>query len=90
MRHPFEFISLKSQKNALLFFFILTAVTMVSLNIINNYITSETVPMGIVTFEFAGDMESAKKIVNSWDEKEKIYAGISLGLDYLYMISYST
>lgn len=50
---------------------------------------NETTPGGIVTFEFAKDIDTAKNIINSWDENAKLNAGLSLGIDYLFLISYS-
>lgn len=44
---------------------------------------------GIISFEFAKDLESSISIIDSWDDESKLYAGISLGFDYLFMYSYS-
>ena len=44
----------------------------------------------IVDFELAGSVPNAQAIVNAWNETDRIRAGFSLGLDYLYMPVYST
>ena len=45
-------------------------------------------PNGIVSFELAGDLPAARAVLDSWNPQAKIFAGISLGLDYLFMILY--
>ena len=46
-------------------------------------------PQGIVSYEFAGTTTAAQRILDSWDAGAKVYAGFSLGLDYLYMPAYA-
>ena len=47
-------------------------------------------PAGILSYEFAGTTAKATEILNSWDESAKSAAGFNLGLDYLYLLAYST
>ena len=47
-------------------------------------------PNGIDSFEFAGSMEYADKVIRSWDEAVRILAAFSIGLDFLFLILYST
>ena len=44
----------------------------------------------IVDFELAGSVSNAQNIINAWNETDRIRAGFSLGIDYLYMPVYST
>jgi hypothetical protein len=44
----------------------------------------------IVDFELAGSVPKAQAIVDAWNETDRIRAGFSLGIDYLYMPVYST
>jgi hypothetical protein len=44
----------------------------------------------IVDFELAGNVSNAQNIINAWNETDRIRAGFSLGIDYLYMPVYST
>jgi len=44
----------------------------------------------IVDFELAGSMPKAQTIIDAWSETDRIRAGFSLGIDYLYMPVYST
>ena len=44
----------------------------------------------IVDFELAGSVPKAQSIIDAWNETDRIRAGFSLGIDYLYMPIYST
>jgi hypothetical protein len=50
---------------------------------------NEVAPKGIVSFELAGSLQNSIDILNSWDANAKLYAGLSLGFDYLFMLMYS-
>ena len=67
----------------------LSLLVFLSLMILNRPLENDTAPYGIVSLEIAGDMEKAHRILASWDTSAKICAGISLGLDYLFLILYS-
>lgn len=45
-------------------------------------------PYGIVSFEFAGDLATAKYIIKEWGESGRVLAGFHLGLDYLFLVFY--
>ena len=45
-------------------------------------------PQGIVSYEMAGSVDGAQRILDSWDPTARLYAAFSLGLDYLYMPAY--
>jgi len=44
----------------------------------------------IVDFELAGSVPKAQTIIDAWNATDRIRAGFSLGIDYLYMPIYST
>jgi hypothetical protein len=44
----------------------------------------------IVDYELAGSVSTATDIINAWNENDRMRAGFSLGIDYLYMPLYST
>jgi hypothetical protein len=50
---------------------------------------TENAPNGIVSFELAKDISKSESIINSWDEKAKMAAGVSLGFDFLFLLVYS-
>ena len=53
-------------------------------------LTTPQAPAGIVSFELAGTMEHARAIMASWGERQRLLAAFGLGLDYLFLITYST
>ncbi|MBF0259331.1 MAG: hypothetical protein HQK62_10915 [Desulfamplus sp.] len=95
--HPFEWLSHNAQKRAFIALAILTVVLMASLQILGMPLITKSAPYGIVSFEFAGDQIQAQKIVESWKLKDQVYAGkgqvyagLNLGLDYLFLVIYSS
>jgi hypothetical protein len=79
-------------KRRLPVFFILLAATlvvMISLQIIGAPLQTEAAPAGIISYEFAGDLSAAREMINSWGSSGQLSAGLSLGLDYLFLAAYS-
>jgi hypothetical protein len=68
----------------------LTVVLLVVLALTDRHLKSAVAPNGIVSFEFAGTVDRAREIVQSWGSEAKPFASFSLGIDYLYMVAYST
>ena len=89
IRHPFEWISESEQKVAFWTLFTVTVVVIGFMQIVSAPLITDAAPQGIVSFEFAGDLSTAEKIIDSWGQEERIYAGLSLGLDYLFLVLYS-
>lgn len=88
-RHPFEWISLPAQKRAFWVLFVMTIIVMASMQVIGIPLKSELAPSGILSFEFAGDLSLARRMVESWGQRGQIVAGLSLGLDYLFLLAYA-
>jgi hypothetical protein len=89
LRHPFVWISESIQKRAFIGIFIFTLAAMMAMNIIGQPLVNETAPQGIVSFEFAGTIESAQRMMDSWGAQGRVSAGLSLGFDYLFLIVYA-
>ena len=60
------------------------------LQIIGAPLQTAAAPAGIISFEFAGTLENAQQMLASWDPDQQVRAGLSLGLDYLFLLLYST
>lgn len=88
--HPFEGIPSGGQKRALLVLIPLTLFLMAVLNVLDVPLKTDAAPFGIVSFEFVKDVSTAERILGSWDQIAQIHAGLSLGLDYLFLVVYST
>ncbi|MBN1955350.1 MAG: hypothetical protein JW900_09905 [Anaerolineae bacterium] len=68
----------------------LTVAVFFGLQVLNRPLTTGAAPLGIVSFEFAGSLPRAQEMLASWGERGALYAALSLGVDYLFMASYST
>jgi hypothetical protein len=62
---------------------------MAALVVLDQPLRTAIAPSGIVSFEFAGDLLHAQGIMASWGHPGRVYAGLSLGLDYLYLVLYA-
>jgi hypothetical protein len=89
LRHPFEWLTPSGQIRALIFFFILSLLAMVSLQVTGAHLITDVSPSGILSFEFAGELSAAQNMVNSWGQTGRVYAGLNLGLDYLFLLVYA-
>jgi hypothetical protein len=87
---PFEWLSESGQKWAFVAWVVLTIVVMVSLQVLGGPLTTEAAPMGIISFELAGDISKSQSMVESWGQQGQVYAGLNLGLDYLFMVAYAS
>lgn len=67
----------------------ITLAVMGGLRFFDGTLKTEASPGGIVSFEFAGSLTSARHIIASWGPKGSVYAGLSLGLDFLFLFSYA-
>ena len=73
-------------------FFILLIITLVllfSMSSIDSHLINDQAPNGIVSLELAGSITNAKLILASWDKSAQFQAGLSIGLDFLFLIAYS-
>jgi hypothetical protein len=87
--HPFQWLSKANQKRALWFLLPLTWIVMYALTRIGEPLRNSAAPNGIISFELAGTMARANEIGFSWAPANFFHAGLSLGLDYLYMPLYA-
>ena len=87
--HPFQWLSITNQKRALWLLFPLTWLVMLALQRIGEPLRTPAAPNGIISFELAGTAAKANEIGLSWAPANFFYAGLSLGLDYLYMPLYA-
>ena len=78
-----------SYKNILLYSGLLGIILFLALGYFNKPLVTKIAPNGIVSFELAKDINTSISIVSSWDLNAKINAGLSLGIDFLYLFIYS-
>ena len=66
----------------------LSVACMIALQIINARLCTAAAPRGIVSFELTWDSATAQRMLASWDQRARLYAALSIGLDYLFMYAY--
>jgi len=90
MKHPLETVPKNRRPAIFTAFFVLTVVVMLALNLGGDVLRTDEAPAGIISYEFAETVATAQSILDSWSPRAKIYAGFNLGLDYLFLVAYST
>ncbi len=68
---------------------IITIILALLMRVIGHNLVNHTAPAGIVSFELAGKFADTQQILASWNIMSKISAGLSLGLDFLFIFSYA-
>lgn len=66
----------------------LSVACMIALQIINVPLRTPAAPQGIVSFELTWNSATAQRMLASWDQTARLYAALSIGLDYLFMYAY--
>jgi len=67
-----------------------TPAIFVAIIIIDKHLQTDAAPCGIVSFECAKTLDQSILMLNSWDAEAKVYAALSLGIDYLYLLAYGS
>ena len=90
LTHPYPWLPENTRKAVFLVLLVLTIIVMVSLQILGEPLKTAAAAGGIVSYELAGTIEQAQTILTSWGTQGQIYAGLNLGLDYLFILFYVT
>jgi len=88
--HPLQAIPVGRRRYAFPALLVLTLVLTAVLGRVDQPIRTAAAPNGIISYEVAGDTTTAARMIESWDARARCYAAFSLGIDYLYMVAYST
>ena len=88
MVHPFLWVSESSRTRVFWVFFTFAVALMLTLQFLGAPLKTAASPVGIVSYELAGNAAESQKILSAWDTTKKAYAGVNLGLDYLFIVSY--
>jgi hypothetical protein len=89
LRHPFEWLSDASQRRVFIVSTLLAIFVMVILQVLGRPLNTEAAPAGIVSFELAGNILAADRMLESWGDAGRVYAGLSLGVDYFFLVTYA-
>lgn len=90
MKHPF--VSIRAHSIGRIFFplLALTLLLLVVMSWVGLPLETAAAPYGIISYELAGDVSNSLSIIASWDDTARMHAAFSLGLDYLFLVLYST
>ncbi|MBC8182853.1 hypothetical protein H8E88_17255 [candidate division KSB1 bacterium] len=89
IQHPFNWLPESLFIRAFILLFVLTFVLLMCLNLIDAPLKTTVAPNGIISYELAGELSVAQEMIRSWGAVGQIYAGLSLGFDFLFLVSYS-
>lgn len=86
--NPFSWLASRLYKTGLITFGLITIILFVAISIFNTSLVTPEAPTGIISFELAGNIDASLAILASWDESARVYAALSLGIDFAYLIAY--
>ncbi len=87
--HPFTWIVPTQRKRVFIVFFLLALVLAGFTQAVNAPLITPAAPSGIVSFELARSLPNSQRILASWDGESRVSAGLSLGMDYLFILAYA-
>ncbi len=87
---PLQFLTTNTVRILLVVALLLTAYNWYILNEIGTSLYNIHAPWGIVSFEFAGTLDQAREIMDSWKDNARIDAIFSLKVDFVFLFLYST
>jgi len=90
LRHPFDFIPPGWWPRFFWPLLGLNILLMIVFSVTGAPLTTEAAPYGVVSFELAGTVGKAQKILASWDANAQLRAAFGLGLDFLFMVAYAS
>lgn len=88
LAHPYQWLSEKLQNRAFIIALPLALVAMAVEQITGAPLRTNAAPLGIISFEFAGTLATAQRMVESWGTLGQVYAGLNLGFDFVFIITY--
>jgi len=62
--------------------------TFIGMMILDEFLKTPSTEFGIVSFEFCWITESCQSALDNWEHSGQLFAMLSLGLDYLFLILY--
>lgn len=87
---PFSSLNKSVEKKWTLVLLMLLLLTISTMFYFDSFLKNSIAEHGIVSFELAKELHATKAILNSWDHNAKIFAGLSMGFDFLFLIIYSS
>ena len=86
---PMAWIPASKRTAALILLAAVSVSLLAVIMVLDRPLRTPAAPDGIVSFEFSGSAENARRIIDSWSADARRAAAMSLGLDYLFLIAYA-
>ncbi len=83
----------KKIRNSNIFFIILLVILLIFIAVmryLDSFLITQSAPNGIISFELAKESNVVLEIIKSWNTTAKFAAGLSVGIDFLFLIVYAT
>ena len=90
LKSPFYNISKPNEKKLTIALLVLLPILIAVTLFFDIPLKNEVAHNGIVSFELAKEIEISENILNSWDTHARTSAGMSMGLDFLFLIIYAS
>ncbi|HEV2761825.1 MAG TPA: oxygenase MpaB family protein, partial [Pyrinomonadaceae bacterium] len=90
VRHPLENLTAANRRRVFRVMLALSVLLTAVMTVVGWPLQNEAAQWGVLSFEFAYDAETARRVVNSWGAGGQLRAAFNLGLDFLFLFAYST
>ncbi|PIE31467.1 hypothetical protein CSA56_18250 [candidate division KSB3 bacterium] len=90
LQHPFTRLPPSEQKKVSLILILCSIAVMAVLTVLGEPLHTQNAPLGIVSFELAKTPVKARQMIAEWGATGQIIAAFHLGLDYLFLLLYSS
>jgi len=87
--NPFAWLNSAYEKRMLYVSSAITLPLIGVMNLIDRHLINSQAVHGIISFELAGNFRHSQQLLASWNASAKVWAGLSLGVDYLFIAAYS-
>jgi len=90
IRSPFASLSKITEKKVTYILLVLLLGGVGTMRYFDSFITNKVADKGIVSFELAKTLKKSTAILGSWDKNALSYATMSLWVDFLFLLIYSS
>jgi hypothetical protein len=88
LAHPYQWLAEKMQTRAFIVMLPVTLLAMAAEQVTDAPLKTDAAPAGIISFELAGKLSLAQAMVQSWGPLGRVYAGLNLGFDFVFIPAY--
>ena len=89
IKSPFYKLSKQAENKLTVVLLILLPIFIAIMRFFDTPLRNDVAPNGIVSFELAKQLSVSENILNSWGTHARTSAGMSMGLDFLFLIIYA-